>query len=220
MEVKTLALGGAVAVAVIASSSSSDGDAQSGNNPAGEGSSSAETTPVSEAGEVVVDNETGTVFDDAESGTQNDEPGDDVNTSFETINNNETSVDDSDPTSYAPDDGGSTTGDAPEGGVIADPGESQEWGREGEQENDDLSERAADSELSGSEKDAFDRYANRDELGSDNDGSSSSSGSSNSGGSSGGSTGSGGASSGASTSPTIQDPADNLNDEVWSNISV
>jgi hypothetical protein len=162
----TKALIGAVAVGGVylafrGSESSSDGAPSSNQQDAG--TESAETTPVSEGGEVIVDNEAGTVFDDAESGSQNDEAGDDANTSFETINNNETSVDDSDPTSYAPDDGGSTTGDAPEGGVIADPGDSQEWGREGEQETDDLSEQAADSELSGSDKDAFDRYANRDD---------------------------------------------------------
>lgn len=115
--------------------------------------------PVSEDGEVGLLN--GIVFDDPETGVHNDEPEDDANTSFETINNNDTTADDTDPTTYAPDvqDGSR----APSGGVISDPGDSQNWGSAPEEENDDLSQRAADSNLSGDQKSAFDRLANYDD---------------------------------------------------------
>jgi len=118
-------------------------------------------SPVSEGGEVGIDSLTGVVYDDPEEGEFNDEPEDDPNTSFETVNTNETTADDTDPTSYAPD---TETSLAPEGGVIADAGDSQNFGTAGEQENDDLTERSADSELDDSQKAAFDRYANYDTV--------------------------------------------------------
>lgn len=117
---------------------------------------------VSEGGEVGVDAATGVVYDDPEVGPENDERGDDTNVSFETVNTNNTRVDDVDPTSYAPD---TIEGvDAPSTGVLADAGDSQTFGSAGEQANDDLSERAADSEMSDSMKAVFDRFANRDDL--------------------------------------------------------
>ncbi|WP_178915180.1 hypothetical protein [Natronomonas gomsonensis] len=62
---------------------------------------------------------------------------------------------------YAPDTEGDT--EAPSGGVLADPGDSQEWGDAPEAEDDDLSERAAESNLSDRMKASFDRLANYDD---------------------------------------------------------
>jgi len=64
--------------------------------------------------------------------------------------------------SYLPDT--SRDGQGPSGGVISDPGTSRNFGRGGEQANDDLSERAANSNLDNEMKAAFDRLANRDEF--------------------------------------------------------
>lgn len=100
------------------------------------------------------------VYDDPEVGPENDEPEDDTNVTFQEAN----TVDsvNVDPTSYAPDT--TADGQAPSTGVIADPGDSQNFGRAPEQENDDLTERAADSEMDDRTKAAFDRLANYDSV--------------------------------------------------------
>jgi hypothetical protein len=116
--------------------------------------------PISFAGEVGI-SDNGVVYDDPEQGPMNDEPGDDQNVTFEEVNSNNTTADDTDPTTYAPDvQDGST---APDGGHLADAGDSQNWGSAGEQENDDLTERAADSNMTDDVKSAFDRLANADD---------------------------------------------------------
>jgi hypothetical protein len=116
--------------------------------------------PTSFGGEVGV-SDNGVVYDDPERGSQNDEPGDDSNVSFDAVNNNDTTADDTDPTTYAPDtENGST---APGSGVLADAGGSQNFGSAGEQENDDLTERAANSDMDDDTKSAFDRLANYDD---------------------------------------------------------
>lgn len=105
-------------------------------------------------GEVGVDTQTGVVYDDPESGPANDEAADDVNVSFDQLEG-------VDGTSYAPD---TIQGvDAPSGGKLADPGTSQQWGDATEQDNDDLSERSATSNMSDSLKAMFDRMANLDD---------------------------------------------------------
>lgn len=114
---------------------------------------------VSESGELVVDPETGVFYDDPETGEMNDEEGDDLNLSFDAVNS---AVEGSlvDPETYAPDVEGDA--EAPSDGVLADAGDSMEWGSAGEQANDDLTERAAESNLSDSLKSMFDRLANYD----------------------------------------------------------
>lgn len=116
---------------------------------------------VSRDGELVVDPYTGVFYDDAETGAQNDEAGDDANLSFSDVND---AVDGTllDPETYLPDVEGDAV--APSGGVLADPGDSMNWGEAGEEENDDLSERAAESNLSDDEKAMFDRLANVDDV--------------------------------------------------------
>lgn len=113
---------------------------------------------VSEDGEIgLVD---GVVYDDPESGPANDEPGDDPNATFDEANEAlvDAGEDPVDPTSYAPDT--EVDGTAPEGGVIADPGDSQVYGRAPEQENDDLNDVGEmDDETAAS----FDRLANYDD---------------------------------------------------------
>jgi len=110
----------------------------------------------------------GVVYDDPEDGGPNDdEPADDTNATFNDVNEvaEETDVYDSvDPSSYAPDVQDGSDAPSSGGGVIADQGDSQNWGSAPEQENDDLTERAADSEMDGDTKSAFDRLANRDSF--------------------------------------------------------
>jgi hypothetical protein len=104
----------------------------------------------------------GVLYDDAETGEENDEPGDDANVSFVSVGE-ALNVDAEElAETYAPDVEGDAT--APSGGVLADPGDSQEWGDAPEQENDDLTERAAESNLSDDEKSMFDRLANYDDA--------------------------------------------------------
>ncbi|WP_255198007.1 hypothetical protein [Halorarius litoreus] len=160
MERKTFAAGAALGGLYLltrggsaASTGGQSGNDDDGGNPFG-------FDAITEDGEIgLVD---GIVYDDPETGSTDDEPGDDRNASFEEANDALETVGNEpvDPTQYAPDvQDGST---APEDGVIADAGDSQNWGDAPEQENDDLTERAADSELSGDLKSAFDRYANQD----------------------------------------------------------
>lgn len=108
----------------------------------------------------------GVAYDDPETGEHNDEPEDDRNATFEDANEvaEETGAGIVLPGSYAPDDGGSTTGDAPGGGVLADAGDSQVWGSEPEQANDDLNDAGNFDEDAQSRRwgDAFDRLANAD----------------------------------------------------------
>lgn len=94
------------------------------------------------------------LYDDPEQGEHDDEAGDDQNVTFE-----EAGVDGSD---YSPDTQDGST--APSTGAIADAGGSQEWGTAGEQENDDLTTRTAESNLSDDEKSMFDRLANYDDA--------------------------------------------------------
>lgn len=118
---------------------------------------------VSENGELVFDPATGVFYDDPEQGSLNDEAGDDANLSFDSVNDLLSDVGEYiDPTRYAPDVEGDAT--APDSGVLADAGESQTFGSAGEAENDDLTERTADSNLSDDEKAAFDRLANVDDA--------------------------------------------------------
>lgn len=174
---KRLAVGG-VALAglylLVSGSSASGGGASSGNGSGGlwpdwepwteEGDGPGDTANTADEGE------TGTiddvVYDDPESGAPNDERGDDANATFEDVNEvaEQTGNDPVDPATYAPDYEAGQDGSAPSTGVVSDPGDSQEWGDAPEQENDDVSERTADSELSDSNKSAFDRLANRDTL--------------------------------------------------------
>lgn len=116
---------------------------------------------VSENGELVIDPVRGVFYDDPEEGPMDDEEGDDQNVSFADVNEaaGETVVD---PTTYAPDvQDGST---APDSGVISDAGDSQNWGSAGEDENDDLTERSATSNMDDDTKSAFDRLANYDSI--------------------------------------------------------
>jgi len=110
----------------------------------------------------------GVVYDDPEDGGPNDdEASDDSNATFNDVNEMAEETDQTGlsmfPSTYAPDvqDGSEAPSDG--GGVIADQGDSQNWGSAPEQENDDLTERAADSEMSGDTKSAFDRLANIDD---------------------------------------------------------
>jgi len=104
----------------------------------------------------------GVLYDDAETGEENDEPGDDANVSFVSVGE-ALNVDAEElAETYAPDTQDGST--APSGGVLADPGDSQEWGDAPEQENDDLTERSAESNLSDDEKSMFDRLANFDDA--------------------------------------------------------
>jgi hypothetical protein len=116
--------------------------------------------PTSFGGEVGV-SDNGVVYDDPERGSQNDEAGDDSNVSFDAVNSNDTTADDTDPTTYAPDVVDGST--APSSGVLADAGGSQYFGSAGEQENDDLTERSANSNMDDDTKSAFDRLANYDD---------------------------------------------------------
>lgn len=147
----------------------SDGGASSGNNSGAlwpdwvpwtaEGDGPGDTPNTADEGEVgTID---GVVYDDPESGAPNDEPGDDRNATFEDVNEVATATgnDPVDPTTYAPDvQDGST---APSGGVVADPGDSQEWGTAPEQENDDLNDVG---NMDGDTASAFDRLANYDSV--------------------------------------------------------
>lgn len=118
---------------------------------------------VSENGELVVDPVTGVFYDDPETGELNDEPEDDWNISFDEANEVLAEAGEYiDPTTYAPDTQDGST--APDSGVLADAGDSQEWGDAGEQENDDLTERTAESNLSDDQKSMFDRLANYDSI--------------------------------------------------------
>lgn len=121
---------------------------------------------ISESGELVVDPASGVLYSDPETGEMDDEVGDDPNPTFEQVNEALASAGASiDPTQYAPDvEGGST---APSGGNVADAGDSQQWGSAGEQENDDLTERAATSNMSPDQKSMWDRFANRDNFNDD-----------------------------------------------------
>jgi len=108
----------------------------------------------------------GVVYDDPEDGGPNDdEAADDSNATFNDVNEVADQTDiigTVDPSTYAPDvQDGSTAPSS--GGVIADQGDSNNWGLAPEQENDDLTERAADSNLSDDTKSAFDRLANYDD---------------------------------------------------------
>lgn len=118
---------------------------------------------VSSDGELVVDPLTGVFYDDPEEGPMDDEAGDDANLSFSAVNEALAEVGAYlDPETYAPDvQDGST---APSAGVISDAGDSQTWGEAGEAEDDDLSERAAESNLSDDEKSMYDRLANVDDV--------------------------------------------------------
>lgn len=104
----------------------------------------------------------GVLYDDAETGEENDEPGDDANVSFVSVGEALNLDAEELAENYAPDTQDGST--APSGGVLADPGDSQEWGDAGEQENDDLTERSAESEMSDDLKSTFDRLANFDDA--------------------------------------------------------
>lgn len=105
----------------------------------------------------VVDTDTGVTYSD---------PRTEGSATFEDANTNDTEIDDTDPTSYAPDDGGPISGDAPDSGTISDPGDSQEWGSAPEAEDDDLNDAGnfGDSTQSAAWGDAFDRLANADTV--------------------------------------------------------
>ena len=104
----------------------------------------------------------GVLYDDAETGEQNDEPGDDANVSFVSVGEALNLDAEELAENYAPDTQDGI--EAPSDGVLADPGDSQNWGEAPEQENDDLTERSAESEMSGRLKSAFDRLANYDDA--------------------------------------------------------
>lgn len=156
---ETLALG-AVAVGGLLLANrdeSDDGSTEQATEPVEEPAPEPEPAdafePVTNDGEVGVSD--GVVHDDPETGTHNDEAGDDTNASFESIGLSGDHAE-----NYAPDTQDGST--APSGGVISDTGDSMTWGDATEDENDDVSQRTADSEMSDSLKSAFDRYANRD----------------------------------------------------------
>jgi hypothetical protein len=70
---------------------------------------------------------------------------------------------DYDPNVYAsPDSNDLVSRDTAASAPTPDPGDSQTHGRISEAEDDDLSETAADSNLSGADKDAFDKFADLD----------------------------------------------------------
>lgn len=118
---------------------------------------------VSQNGELVVDPLTGVFYDDPEQGSMNDEAGDDRNVSFAAANDVLSDVGATiDPRTYLPDVEGDAV--APSTGVLADAGESQNFGEAPEAEDDDLSERAANSNLSDDEKAMYDRLANIDDV--------------------------------------------------------
>lgn len=118
---------------------------------------------VSSDGELVADPLTGVFYDDPEEGPMDDEAGDDANLSFDAVNEALAEVGAYlDPETYAPDvQDGST---APSAGVISDAGDSQTWGEAGEAENDDLTERTAESNLTDDQKSMYDRLANVDDA--------------------------------------------------------
>lgn len=123
---------------------------------------------VSTDGELVVDPVSGVFYDDPEEGPLNDEEGDDRNISFDAVNDALSSIGESiDPTTYAPDveDGAA----APDSGVLPDAGDSQNWGDAPEAENDDLTERTANSNLSDESKATWDRFANQDHFSDDDE---------------------------------------------------
>lgn len=173
---------------------------------------------VSQNGELVIDPVSGVFYDDPEQGSLDDEAGDDRNVSFAAANDLLEDVGTYiDPTTYAPDVQDDAV--APDSGVLADAGESQNFGDAPEAENDDLTERAAESNLSDDRKAMYDRLANVDDverLDNDNDdpaetstsSSSSSSSTSSSGSTSSYSSGSSGFTSGSSSSDPVSSSDD------------
>jgi len=118
---------------------------------------------VSQSGELVV-GENNVIYDDPESGELNDESGDDANKTFdslaEVVGASEEQAE-SYARNYGPDI--ERFGTAPSGGALSDPGESQKYGVAPEQQNDDLNERTANSNLTEEQKAGFDRLSNYDD---------------------------------------------------------
>lgn len=148
----TVVLGGVVLARDGGATATSDQQHSQQPQQQSQGGTPSETWEPSSPGSEVGQSANGVTYDDPESGEHDDEQGDDANTSFSAIDGL-TGV------NYAPD---TEDGEAPTGGVTADPGTSEEFGNAGEQQNDDLSGRAAESEMEPSTKEMFDRFANRD----------------------------------------------------------
>jgi hypothetical protein len=173
---KQLAAGGGAVLLALALTQSSESGDSGGGRSAGASDDSVATAIGSwdpfgsndELGEISVDGAGSVIYDDPEgSRVDDDTTEDDANESFEDAADalGEERGTNVESTTLAENYGPDTTedGQAPTSGVAADPGTSQSWGRAPEDENDDLNERTASSNLSGEEKAMFDRLSNIDD---------------------------------------------------------
>lgn len=92
-----------------------------------------------------------------EDGVTYDDPSDSESATFEDAPN-------TDPETYAPDTQDGSTAPSNDDAALASPGDSQNWGDAPEASDDDLTERAADSNLDDDTKSAFDQLANADSV--------------------------------------------------------